>query len=57
MLALLKKRNQYLLQILVISILIIIFNLYDLSYCAGIEPKTLNNVETGLVYAQGTLTC
>jgi hypothetical protein len=37
---LLKQRHQYLFQLLVISIFMFIFNLNDLSYCAGIESES-----------------
>jgi hypothetical protein len=51
--SLLKPRNQYFLQLLVISIFIIVFNLNEITFCAGIESETQNNVD-GLVYAQET---
>jgi hypothetical protein len=40
-LSLLKPRNQYLFQLLVISILIIIFNINEISYC--MDPNNNNN--------------
>jgi hypothetical protein len=38
--ALLKKRNQYFLQLLVISILMLIFNSNEITFCTGIGAET-----------------